>query len=61
MISAIQRFYLQTNVDVMLVGGLSAPDHPAGGETIIVFIEFRDYGFRVTITTDEVVIVIDIW
>ena len=35
--------------------------NPAGGETIIVFIEFRDYGFRVTITTDEVVIVIDIW
>ena len=60
MISAIQRFYLQTNVDVMLVGGLSAPDHPAGGETIIVYFLFRSHGFRAMIVTDKVVIIIDI-
>ena len=44
----------------MLVGGLSAPDHPAGGETIIVYFLFRSHGFRAMIVTDKVVIIIDI-
>lgn len=34
---------------------------PAGGENIGVFIERRGFGFRLTITTDEIVIVVDIW
>ena len=33
---------------------------PAGGGNIDVFIECRIFGFRLTIMTDEVVIVIDI-
>ena len=34
--------------------------YPAGGEDIDVFIELRNLGFRLTIMTDEVVVVIDI-
>ena len=34
---------------------------PAGGENIIVFCECRNREFRLTIMTDKVVVVIDIW